>query len=84
MKNLWMPSPTTSEELRFLSVIETGIILFLYSVFAAVVLFRVKCSLDLPAYITMGIFLLCEANNLIFYLLEYYKYSDSDNQRILF
>jgi hypothetical protein len=84
MKYLWMSSSTTSEELRFLSVIETGIILFLYSVFAAVVLLRVKCSLDLPAYITMGIFLLCEANNLIFYLLEYYEYSDSDNQRILF
>ena len=54
-------------------------VLLVYAVAAVCVLRKVRCSLDRAAYMTICVFLLCEALNLAFYLLELYTFK-SDKQ----
>jgi hypothetical protein len=56
--------------LRIISVVVKIIVLSVYIVTAVIVLCRVRCSLDTPAYVTMAAFFLCGTINLVFYLLE--------------
>ena len=71
-----LSQPSPMDIIYLASAIESGVFLSIYLLLASYVLYKVRCTLHIDAYITMFIFLACTIANLICFI---WQYVDKDN-----